>query len=236
VASQASTTKQLDSQTMTDIQTGKALFASAGCGNCHTPDDPQHPFTDNLNHGSGASWLNRFITTYQNDPRVTAVLPQGFPETMLDALPGSAADDHEVNLWTKLDYFIFACFDLNNCLEFDDPLAVRGDVTEETRRLNLLTTINLTDPDRGFIPGDPVGAAAVNTPSLRGVWSSANLLHHGLAHSIREAILGPGHKALQPGETGFAIDQFGKFDVHGLTQNMSPADVAALVRYVENIE
>jgi cytochrome c peroxidase len=226
---------QLDSQTTTDIQNGKALFTSAGCAGCHVPDDPNHPFTDDLNHGSGVTWISQFISTYQNDPRVTGTIGT-FPETMLDAIPSSLVNDHEVNTWTKLDYFIFACFDFNNCLEFDDPLAVRGDTTEETRRLNLLLTVNLQDPDRQFIPGDVVGQASVNTPSLRGVWSQANLLHHGLGHSVREAVLGPGHSALQPGENGFAIDQFGKLDVHGATKSLSAADVRALVTYVENIE
>ena len=235
LAGQGSGTPQLDAQTMADIKQGKALFTSAGCAGCHTPDDPNHPFTDDLNHGSGVTWISQFIATYQNDPRITGTIGT-FPETMLDAVPASLVNDHEVNTWTKLDYFIFACFDLNNCLEFDDPLAVRGDTAEETRRLDLLVTVNLQDPDRGFIPGQVVGQAAVNTPSLRGVWSQSNLLHHGLAHSVREAILGPGHAALQPGENGFAIDQFGKFDVHGATQHLGAADVQALVRYVESIE
>jgi cytochrome c peroxidase len=221
---------------MSDIQKGQQLFSSAGCAGCHNPNDPLHPFTDNLNHGSGVTWIQQFISTYQNDARVTSVLPTGFPQTMLDAVPAVLNNDHEVNLWTPLDYFKFACFDLVNCLEFDDPLAVRGDVTEETRRLNLLLQVNILNPDRQFIPGDVVGQAAVNTPSLRGVWSQANLLHHGLGHSVREAILAPGHPALQPGETGFAVDQFQQIDVHGATSKLSTADVNALVRYVESIQ
>jgi cytochrome c peroxidase len=237
VASQASgAPQQLDTQTMSDLQKGQQLFSSAGCATCHNPNDPIHPFTDNLNHGTGVSWIQQFINTYQNDPRVTSVLPTGFPQTMLDAVPAVLNNDHEVNLWTSLDYFKFACFDLSNCLEFDDPLAVRGDVTEETRRLNLILQVNLLNPDRQFIPGDVVGQASVNTPSLRGVWSEANLLHHGYGHSIREAILAPGHPALQAGETGFAIDQFQKIDVHGATSKLSTADVNALVRYVESIQ
>jgi cytochrome c peroxidase len=235
LAGQASGTPQLDAQTISDIQAGSTLFTSAGCSGCHIPDDPLHPFTDDLNHGSGVTWIQQFINTYQDDPRVTSTIGS-FPETMLEALPASLANDHEVNTWTKLDYFIFACFDLNNCLEFDDPLAVRGDVTEETRRLNLLLTVNLEDVDRQFIPGDVVGQASVNTPSLRGVWSQYNLLHNGFGHSIREAILGPGHAALQPGETGYAIDQFGKFNVHGTTQTLTAAQVQSLVTYVLNIE
>jgi cytochrome c peroxidase len=236
------TTKQLDSQTMSDIQAGATLFTgAAGCTQCHVADDSYtsaHPFTDDLNHGSGVAWLTQFIETYSgtNDPRVIAALgTDTFPEPILDAL-SSAADDHEVNTWTKLDYFLFACFDVNDCIEFDDPLAVRGDVTEETRRLNLILSINLADPDRQFIPGDVVGQASVNTPSLRGVWSQFNLLHHGLGHSVREAVLAPGHPALQAGENGFAIDQFGHEDVHGNTTTLTAAQVQSLVAYVDSIQ
>ncbi|MGO9712076.1 MAG: hypothetical protein ACLQBL_24655 [Polyangiaceae bacterium] len=229
--------QQLDSQTASDIAAGAALFnGSAGCATCHIPTDPVHPFTDDLNHGSGVSWIQNFVNTYQDNPIVTAALPGGFPETMLQAIPTSVTDDHEVNTWTRLDYFIFACFSLNNCIEFDDPLAVIGDTTEENRRLNLLLSINLEDVDRQFIPGDVVGQASVNTPSLRGVWQEFNLLHNGFGHSIREAILAPGHPALQPGETGYAIDQFGKEDVHGVTTTLTAAQVQSLVTYVLNIE
>jgi cytochrome c peroxidase len=241
VASQGAT-KQLDAQTMADIQAGAALFTGAAqCTQCHVADDTYtspHPFTDDLNHGSGAAWLQQFIDTYSgtNDSRVVAALGSAtFPEPILDALSASV-NDHEVNTWTKLDYFLFACFDVNNCVEFDDPLAVRGDATEETRRLNLILTVNLADPDRQFIPGDIVGQAAVNTPSLRGVWSQYNLLHHGLGHSVREAILAPGHPALQPGEAGFAIDQFGHEDVHGHTTTLTAAQVQSLITYVYSIQ
>jgi cytochrome c peroxidase len=113
---------------------------------------------------------------------------------------------------------------------------VRGNQAEETRRLELLVTVNLADPDRQFIPGNVRGAAQVNTPSLRGVWTQANLLHHGLGHTVSEAILGPGHAALQPSEFGWAIDVRGNLDVHGTTKAMTADQVRALVRYVENIE
>ena len=146
--------QQLDSQTASDIAAGAALFnGSAGCATCHIPTDPVHPFTDDLNHGSGVSWIQNFVNTYQDNPIVTAALPGGFPETMLQAIPTSVTDDHEVNTWTRLDYFIFACFSLNNCIEFDDPLAVIGDTTEENRRLNLLLSINLEDVDRAVHSG-----------------------------------------------------------------------------------
>jgi hypothetical protein len=71
---------------------------------------------------------------------------------------------------------------------------------------------------------------------LRGVWTQANVLHHGLGHTISEAILGPGHPALQASEFGWAIDVRGKLDVHGSTKALSADQVSALVRYVENIE
>jgi cytochrome c peroxidase len=225
---------QLDSQTVADIKHGKDLFTSATCASCHDPNNTRHPYTDGVNHGSAADWLSRFIATYQSDPRITSTIGT-FPETMLDALVPSHAD-HEVNIWNNpLDFFEPFCFDTQNCLRFDDPLQVRGE-SDESRRLSLLITVNLADPDRGWIPGDVVGQATVNTPSLRGVWTQPNLMHHGLVHSIREAILAPGHPALQPGETGWAVDALGNFNVHGVTQTMNADDVKALVRFVESIE
>jgi hypothetical protein len=145
--------------------------------------------------------------------------------------------DHEINVHQDpIDFFIPFCFDVTNCFEFDDPLVVRGNVTEETRRLNQTVTVNLADPDRQFFPGNMRGAPQVNTPSLRGVWTQANLLHNGFGHTINEAILGPGHPALGATETGFAVDVRGKLDVHGATSTLTSDQVAALVRYVENIE
>ena len=213
---------------------GQQLFQQATCSSCHDPNNLRHPFTDGVNHGSGADWLSRFVSTYQNDPRITGSIGT-FSQTLLDGIASASTNDHEVNIYTKLDYFVPFCFDQLSCLEFDDPLAVRGQVTEETRRLNLIIQVNLEDPDRTFIPGNVVGINAINTPSLRGVWASANFLHHGLAHSIREAILGPGHPALHPGEQGWAADAVG-LDSHGNTKSLSKDDVDALVRYVESIE
>jgi cytochrome c peroxidase len=225
---------QLSSQEVADIKQGHTIFQSAGCDGCHASGDTRHPFTDGLNHGSAADWVSRFVSTYQSDARITSTLGT-FPETMLDALSASTPD-HEVNFWyNPLEYFEPFCFDVTNCLAFDDPLAVRGE-SDESRRLSLLITINLQDPDRQFIPGDVIGEATVNTPSLRGVWTQSNLLHHGLAHTVREAVLAPGHSALQQGETGFAVDALGNFGVHGSTEKLSTDDVRALVRFVESIE
>ena len=226
---------QLDSGTQADILAGRQLFQSAGCVTCHDPNDARHPYTDGIDHGSGADWTQRFVNTYQNDPRVQNALGN-FSQTMLDAI-SPAIPDHEVNVYyDPLDYFTPFCFDVTNCLEFDDPLAVRGNTTEETRRLDLIVTVNLQDPDRQFVPGNVRGQAKINTPSLRGVWTQANLLHHGLGHTIAEAVLGPGHPALRPGETGFAIDASGAFDVHGATRAFTADQVRQLVRFVESIE
>lgn len=228
--------KQLDPTVSAQIADGKAQFQSAGCNTCHDPTNTRHPFADGVNHGSQADWISRFINTYQNDSRLLALLPAGIPQTFLQA-NAPAVNDHEINVHQDPnDYFIPFCFDVGNCQEFDDPLVVRGNQAEETRRLELLVTVNLADPDRQFIPGNVRGAAQVNTPSLRGVWTQANLLHHGLGHTVSEAILGPGHAALQPSEFGWAIDVRGNLDVHGTTKAMTADQVSALVRYVENIE
>src|SRR5438552_5360055 len=145
----------LDAQTMADIKKGKDLFGTAGCAGCHTPTDQRHPYADGLNHGSGADWISKFVSTYQNDPRITGTIGT-FPETMLDAVLNSHAD-HEVNMWINpLDFFVPFCFSVQNCEKFDDPLQVRGGA-DESRRLDLLINVNLKDPDRLFIPGDVVG-------------------------------------------------------------------------------
>jgi cytochrome c peroxidase len=226
----------LDPTVQAQITTGKQLYQSSACGTCHNPNDTRHPFADGLNHGTQADWVNRFVNTYQNDARVLALIPTGIPQTTLQAMAPSI-NDHEINVHQDpIDFFTPFCFDVNNCFEFDDPLVVRGNLTEETRRLNLLVSVNLQDPDRQFVPGNVRGAPQINAPSLRGVWTQANLLHHGFAHTINEAILGPGHPALGPTETGYAIDVRGNFDVHGSTKALTPDQVAALVRYVENIE
>jgi hypothetical protein len=76
----------------------------------------------------------------------------------------------------------------------------------------------------------------VNTPSLRGVWLQHNLLRHGHAFSIREAVLPPGHEALRENEKGWAVNRRNDFDVHGQTQNLSSAQVEALELFVKAIE
>jgi hypothetical protein len=82
------------------------------------------------------------------------------------------------------------------------------------------------------MPGNPT----TNTPSLRGTWWKANLLHHGLGHTVAEAILPPGHSALRTGESGWAMDALGEIDVHGATSTLTQEQVDALVLYVSSIE
>jgi hypothetical protein len=175
------------------------------------------------------------VTQYKDDPRLRQILRDGIPQATLEAIPGGNKTDRTVNLHTSIDFFTPFCFSVDNCLEFQDPLAAARNSAEESRRLDVLVRVNLADPDRQFIPGNVVGQAKVNTPSLRGVWTQANLLHHGLAHTIKEAILAPGHPALGPGEIGFAADDRG-VDCHGGTAGLSKDEVAAIVRNVENIE
>jgi hypothetical protein len=155
---------------------------------------------------------------------------------MLEGLRGSQQDS-EINVHlAPIDFFVPFCFDSERCLQFDDPLVVRGVEPAESDRLDLLVRINLADPDRGFIPGNLPGQPVANTPSLRGTWWKTNLLHHGHANTVAEAILGPGHAALREGEDGFAVDALGQVDVHGATSGLSPDQVEALVLYVSSIE
>ncbi len=187
-------------------------------------------------HGGGSDWPGRFIARYQNDQRVFQQLPAGFPQKFLDTVTAST-NDTAINVQVDpLDFFTPFCFDTSLCLEFDDPLSVIGNIQEESRRLSLIIAINLGDPDRQFMPGNVRGAPAMNTPSLRNVWQNAGLLHHAYAHSIREAILPPGHKALKPGELGFAVANSGSFDNHGATSQASTEDIDALVTYILSIE
>ncbi|HUH03410.1 MAG TPA: hypothetical protein VML75_15540, partial [Kofleriaceae bacterium] len=225
---------QLAADVSAQIEQGKQLFTQAGCANCHDPGNSRAPFTDGLEHGSGADWRELFVNTYLNDARLGPF--GGIPEQMLQAISASVSDS-EINIHLDpIDYFVPFCFDGQSCLSFEDPLVVRGNNALETERLELLARINLADPDRGFIPGNVRGRPAVNTPSLRGVWWGSNYLRHGHARTINEAVLGPGHQALRPGERGFAVDALGSFDVHGETSTLSPQQIDALILYVSSIE
>ncbi|HTJ42571.1 MAG TPA: cytochrome c peroxidase [Kofleriaceae bacterium] len=226
---------QLDAGTTAKIQHGKDLFTTAGCVNCHDPGNSRHPYTDGLNHGSGVTWASDFVDTYQTDPRIINAIG-AIPQNMVAAIVGSTPG-HEINIHLDpIDFFEPFCFDVTKCLEFDDPLAVRGDNTQETARLDALVQINLANADRGFIPGNVRGQPQSNTPSLRGIWFQSNFLRHGLAHTLNETILAPGHPALREGERGYAIDALGTIDVHGKTSTMSADDVDALYLFLTSIE
>jgi YVTN family beta-propeller protein len=239
--------KQLVQADIDTITQGQQVFQSAGCVNCHSNTTTnaygQKIYTDQRNHGGGADWVQRFVGAYGNDPRVTNVIGS-IPQTMVQAAIVQSTPDKEINTHVApIDFFVPFCFDVTNCEEFDDPLAVftnnnqqNPEFVEESRRLDLLVKVNLADPDRGFVPGNVFVAPQINTPSLRGMWTQANLLHHGLARSIREAVLAPGHPQLKPGETGFAIDRFGNTDVHGQTSTLGQAEINALVQYVQTIQ
>ena len=195
----------------------------------------RHPFTDGLNHGSGSGWTTDFVNIYNTDARITTAIG-GIPQVMLEAItPGVA--DREINIHLDpIDYFEPFCFDLTTCLVFEDPLAVRGNLSAESARLDALIKVNLANVDRGFVPGNLRGQPQSNTPSLRGIWFQSNFLRHGHAHSLKEAILAPGHPLLGAGENGYAIDALGHTDVHGATSKMGAADFEALSLYVPSIE
>jgi hypothetical protein len=105
----------------------------------------------------------------------------------------------------------------------------------ETDRLNALVKINLANIDRGFVPGNVVGRPTSNTPALKGLWMQTNYLRHGLARNLNETILAPGHPALAPGETGWAIDVNNKKDVHGNTSNLTKDQVEELFLYLNTL-
>jgi len=226
---------ETDSATTAKVAQGKTLFTQAGCINCHDANNSRHPFTDGRDHGSGSEWINEFVDTYSTDQRLINAI-QAIPQVLLEAISDNKAD-REINIHLDpIDYFEPFCFDLVTCLVFEDPIAVRGNAALEGQRLDALIKINLANADRGFIPGNVRGQPQSNTPSLRGIWFQTNFLRHGVAHSLKEAVLAPGHPALGPGELGFAIDALGHTDVHGNTSKMSKDDVEALNLYVQSIE
>ncbi len=229
----------LAQETSQKIAQGEAIFSNeAGCDNCHDPNNNRAPFTDQRDHGGGAGFIRAFIDTYNQDARllnVDPLLANGVPDQMQRTYDADFTPQEINYQYNPIDYFQPFCFTEEECLVFDNPLAVRGSV-EETERLVRIALINLADPDRGFIPGQVINQPRVNTPSLRGVWLQHNLLRHGLAFSVREAILAPGHDALREREVGWAVNRRGEFDVHGETKDLSEAQVEALELYVKSIE
>jgi hypothetical protein len=150
---------------------------------------------------------------------------------------GLRGPDDEVNVYLDpIDYFVPFCFDVTACLFFEDPLAVRGNQTAESERLDLLVTFNLGNADRGFVPGNVRGRPGSNTPSLRGIWWQANYLRHGLARTLNEVVLAPGHPALRDGERGYAVSALGTIDVHGTTSTLTEKDVDDLRLYLYAIQ
>jgi DNA-binding beta-propeller fold protein YncE len=226
---------EVDGATAAKVAQGKTLFTQAGCNNCHQPDNARHPFTDGRNHGAGVEWTSDFVDTYTNDQRLINLITS-IPQVLLEAITEGPAD-REINIHLDpIDFFIPFCFELQSCLVFEDPIAVRGNLALETQRLDALIKVNLANDDRGFIPGNPRGQPMSNTPSLRGMWYQTNFLRHGHAHSLKEAVLAPGHPALNAGELGYAVDALGNRDVHGTTSRLTKDEVEALNLYVTSIE
>jgi DNA-binding beta-propeller fold protein YncE/cytochrome c peroxidase len=227
---------ELPSNVAAQITRGQQVFNEAACGGCHQPNNTRAPFTDGKEHGAGADWRERFIEEYDNNPKLLNIFAAGIPQAMKDAQSFSTPDK-EINIHLDpIDYFEPFCFDVNECLVFEDPLAAKGNNNLEIERLEALTLVNLANADRGFVPGAVRGQPAVNTPSLRGIWWQGNFLRHGLANTLNEAILAPGHQALRDGELGYAMDRLGNIDVHGITSTLSQEDVDALYVYLTSIE
>ncbi len=226
---------ELDTATTARLARGQELFTSAGCATCHDPNNARHPYSDGQNHGAGVEWAAKFVDTYAVDPRITNAIG-ALPDVMLAGIT-PATPGREINIHLDpIDFFEPFCFDVDNCLTFDDPLAVRGNAAQETERLDVLVTINLANVDRGFVPGNVRGQPQSNTSPLRGIWWQSNFLRHGLAHTLKETILAPGHPALAAGERGYAVDALGNIDVHGATSTLSGDDVDALYLFIQSIE
>jgi len=151
----------------------------------------------------------------------------------------------------NIDGFAPFAFNSDDVLKFENPIGLAaGD--EETKRVDLINLINLDDGQRGWIPGNLIGEYRSNTPSLLGAWYSPSYLHHALARSIREAILGPGHPCLKQGlflngshpdllqqdaeqEVGWAANDSGSLEAHGKTQGLTCDEVDALVAFVQTL-
>ncbi len=72
----------------------------------------------------------------------------------------------------------------------------------------------------------------LGVPQLRGIWDRASRFYHdGRSHSLREALLPPGHPALAPGERG-ANERHGVIDTHGATSQLDAAAVEDLIAFL----
>lgn len=79
---------------------------------------------------------------------------------------------------------------------------------------------------------DHLRTLAIGVPSLRGLWTHPpSWFHHGLANSLREVLLPPGHPALLPGEVGYN-ERDGVPGTHGGADGLSPAEVDDLIAYL----
>jgi DNA-binding beta-propeller fold protein YncE len=69
-------------------------------------------------------------------------------------------------------------------------------------------------------------------PTLRGIWDRApSFYHDGRAPTLREALVTPGHPALEPGERGFnERDLFP--NTHGSTSHLTPSEVRDLITFL----
>jgi hypothetical protein len=126
-----------------------------------------------------------------------------------------------------------------------DILSGTPNIGDEPNQFNVIRDFGLNFKDRFSLPGNPFNVYKFNTPSLRGMWDRQNFLHDGRAWSIQEVILRPGHPALNPngapgrfGEMnlGYAVDNGGTTDVHGMTSALSVDDIQNLLAYVNTIE
>ena len=210
------------------VESGRAIFQTAGCVACHDPARAVGPFTDGLNHGPGAGWPAELVERYQEDPRID-----------LEGVFGDeSTSDVDQTVHLPIDDLIPLCVDQNACVAIADPIeaAEAGDTAEESRRLELIQLFRPVDRSEGFLAGNIIGRTRVNTPSLRGAWSTPTYLHNAQARSLREAILAPGHAALRAGERGLAVASDESIDVHGVTSSLTAQEVDALVLYLTSVE
>ena len=75
----------------------------------------------------------------------------------------------------------------------------------------------------------------LGVPQLRGLWDRAPRFYHdGRAHTLREALLPPGHPALGDGEIG-RNERDGVADSHGGTSQLDAGEVEDLIAFVMSL-
>jgi hypothetical protein len=246
------------------ITAGQNLFGQAGanCAQCHRP---QTGFRDGRRHGAQSDFIERFVDRYRNDSRLQGSLPQAL---LLAAASPSPADTDLAVIVPDLEATTFlieasgpetTSFDaVGAYVTAPSPAGKVGFVRfdgrvlddppgtgQEPGRFDVIRELALESPDTAALPGQLYGVSSWETPTLRGVWDRQCFLHDGRAFSVKEAILRPGHPALNrfgaPGrygetELGYAVTADGTTDAHGATSNLSADDVDALLAYVNTIE